>query len=340
VTAAIRDAVCLVGDPLDGWQETVARYDASGLFARVGVPDSQSIYPDVYVRCALLARLGIGAGFGPFVINPVTRSPAVAAAEITGLACLAPDRVFLGIGRGDSALATVGRRPVATDEFESYVLAVRILLAGNQARWQGQVLRPPERAVPVPIYIAAVGPRSLRLAGRLGDGVIIGAGIDEDTVRSSLRQVAEGAREAGRDPAGLDVWWYALAGLADDEAEAERELRHSLASFANAAFKGGTRGKGIPERFLPAVARLTGGYNPMAHARAGNRQHTALVADPDFRAYLLRRFALCGTPEQVARQRARAARAGAAQLWLSVRSPDKNRSLRLLSQSRAVGLPA
>jgi 5,10-methylenetetrahydromethanopterin reductase len=319
----VRTGICLVGDPLDTWRSLLPRL-AGGGFAMVGVPDSQSIYPDVYIRSALLADQPAGYSLGPFVVNPLTRDPAVAAGEVAALARIAPGRVFLGIGRGDSALATIGRAPATPEQVEDYARTVRRLLPAEVGR--------------VPLYLAAVGERALRLAGRLGDGVIIGAGIDRSTVDRSLSHVEAGARSVGRSLADLDVWWYALGGLADDETEADHEIRHSLTSFSNAAFKSGLAGKGVPAEFVSGVRAIVGSYDPMAHASFGNRHHADLVAAPAFRAYLSSRFAVSGTPATVVEQITRAERAGVTNLWLSVRAPDKNRFLRLWTDAVAPAL--
>jgi 5,10-methylenetetrahydromethanopterin reductase len=323
VSPAVRVGACLVGDPVDTWRAVVPTLADSG-FAMVGVPDSQSIYPDVHIRAALLADAPGTSMIGPFVTNPITRDPVVTAGEAAALAALAPGRTFLGIGRGDSALATVDAAPGTVTDIEQHVDAVRRLL-GTAHR--------------VPVYVAAVGERALRLAGRIGDGVVIGAGIDAATIARSLVHVRAGADESGRSMADLDIWWYVLAGLAEDDAEADREMRHSLASFANAAFKSGLAGKGVPERYVPDVRRLLAGYNPMEHAKFGNRRHAALVADPEFHRYLSGRFALCGDPDTVVGQLRRAAAAGARNVWLSVRAPDKHRFLRLWTTAVAPAVP-
>jgi 5,10-methylenetetrahydromethanopterin reductase len=323
MSVAVRVGACLVGDPVDAWQAVVPTLADSG-FAMIGVPDSQSIYPDVHIRAALLAGAPGTSTIGPFVTNPITRDPVVTAGEAAALAALAPGRTFLGIGRGDSALATVDAAPGTVTDIERHVAAVRLLL-GTAHR--------------VPVYVAAVGARALRLAGRIGDGVIIGAGIDPATIARSLAHVRAGADDAGRTMADLDIWWYVLAGLAEDDAEADRELRHSLASFANAAFKCGLAGKGVPDRFVPDVRRLLAGYHPMEHAKYGNRRHAALVADPAFRGYLAHRFALCGSPDSVVTQLSAAAAAGATNVWLSVRAADKHRFLRLWATAVAPAVP-
>jgi 5,10-methylenetetrahydromethanopterin reductase len=60
----------------------------------------------------------------------------------------------------------------------------------------------------MPTYLAASGPRTLRLAGQIADGTAIRTGLTPEIVRDSIAQVHAGAREAGRDPAEIDLWWW------------------------------------------------------------------------------------------------------------------------------------
>src|SRR4030095_1191527 len=105
----------------------------------------------------------------------------------------------------------IGAKAVSLAELREYTLAIRSLMTEGQAEHHG---RPPTFAcsrVRVPIYLAASGPKTLRLAGRIADGAVIRTGLTPEIVRDSIAQVHAGAREAGRDPAdsGL-LWWPAL----------------------------------------------------------------------------------------------------------------------------------
>jgi alkanesulfonate monooxygenase SsuD/methylene tetrahydromethanopterin reductase-like flavin-dependent oxidoreductase (luciferase family) len=71
----------------------------------------------------------------------------------------------------------------------------------------------------VPIYLAE-GQRTLRLAGRVADGVVVGLGLSPEVIELSLDAIAEGAREAGRRLTDLDVWWLVKANLAESRAAA------------------------------------------------------------------------------------------------------------------------
>ena len=156
---------------------------------------------------------------GTSVLTPSFRyNPAIVAQAFGTLGCLAPGRVILGVGTGESLNEVpVGIEwPEQSERFarlrESVTLiqaltapgAERVDFEGTYYRTRTATIydRPTE---PVPVYIAASGPAAARLAGRLADGFICtsgkGAELYTDTLLPAL---AEGAEKAGRDAAGLD----------------------------------------------------------------------------------------------------------------------------------------
>ena len=114
-------------------------------------------------------------------------------------------------------------------------------------------------SAPIPIYIAAMGPDMLRLAGRIADGVALSAGLSTDSVRQSLALCAEGAAKAGRDPATLRRAGYMFFGASHDSREAIDAVRQKLAFVMRNKFLGANiRDSGIPidqEAVIAAIAR-------------------------------------------------------------------------------------
>ena len=87
-------------------------------FTGLLVADSQNLNADVWVELALAAAATDRIGLGPGVTNPVTRHPAVSASAALTLQAESGGRTVLGVGRGDSALTQIGRRPVSPRELE------------------------------------------------------------------------------------------------------------------------------------------------------------------------------------------------------------------------------
>src|SRR5215813_1625500 len=186
----------------------------------------------MYVALTLAALNTSRVRLGSLVTNPLTRHLVVTASAISSVDELAGGRAFLGLGSGDSAIYTLGAPPATLAGLEDAVRTLGRLTEGvaierGGRRWQ--VHRSTRR---VPIYLAAEGPRTLELAGRVADGVIVGLGLTPDVIRLSLEAIARGARAAGRTLDDVDVWWFAKTSLADRRDEAIEPIKMALAASA------------------------------------------------------------------------------------------------------------
>lgn len=208
-------------------------------YTHAWVDDSQMLFSDPYVSLTLLAlqteRIALGVG----VTNPSTRIAAVTANAMATINRLAPGRMLLGIGTGNTALRAMGKRAARIAELGDYIDALHSLLAGDAGACDdGQVTDPASRFVnpdggwidistPVPVYVAGSGPRVLELAGKLGDGIILFGTVDPDLVRAALIRVRRGAELAGRDPGELPVMCMTAFCLLDpgEAATSPRALR-------------------------------------------------------------------------------------------------------------------
>ena len=323
-----RFGLILSGDAGPGWLDQMNAADSVGFWG-LGVGDSQSIYPDVYVRLALAATATSRARIGPWVTNPLTRHPAVTAGAIASIDELSGGRAFLGIGTGDSAAKNIGLAPATVEALEDYIRAVNDLQATGRTRWRGAECsgRVPKRRVP--IWMAVSGPRSTRLAGRIADSVVFGSGLTPDLVGQGLAELRTGAEAAGRDVDEIDVWWLALANLADEDGKAVEELRGSFATFAHMATKSRAQRELLEPEIQPAMERLHAEYDAMQHGAHGSSGNARLTDELGLTGYLRSRFAVCGSPDTFLSAVRDAHEAGAHNLWFAVRTPDKDRFLRL-----------
>ena len=286
------------------FDQTIAwarRLEEAG-FSYIGTSDSPGLYRDTFVTQALLARSTTRAMLGTWVTNPVLRHPAVTAGAIASIAELSKGRAVLGIGSGDSAVRNVGERAATLAEMEEYILAVRGLLERGEASYRGRRLLMRWKAPRVPIYIAASGPKTLRLAGRIADGAIIAVGCDPQTVEDCLGWLAEGAREAGKDPKTLDVWWALLLSVGKDRASAIEDIRFGLASRAHHTFRPGFEGKRVPERFQAPLRELVRSYRSIEHGITQHTHNANLARDLGLTEFLAQRFAVTGTAEECVAQ--------------------------------------
>jgi 5,10-methylenetetrahydromethanopterin reductase len=184
---------------------------------------------DPYVMLALAAQVTRDIRLSTFVDNAVVRHPAVLANSIASVDQVSDGRAELAVGVGDTAVRFLGRSPQRVAELERSVLLMRELLRGASVDFGG---RQPVRmrvARPVPVWIAAGGPKTLRAAGASADGVYIRVGRDPGNLRAALAHVHAGAEEAGRDPESVRIG-LVLHTLTSTDPAAIRAMSRSIAA--------------------------------------------------------------------------------------------------------------
>jgi coenzyme F420-dependent glucose-6-phosphate dehydrogenase len=154
---------------------------------------------------------------GTSVLTPTLRyNPAVVAQAFATLACLAPGRMVLGVGTGESLneVAVGEAWPPQQERFHRLKEAVELigrLFREELVTFEGQFYRTANATLydrpdePPPIYIAASGPAAARLAGRVADGFIATSGKEPALYTEQLLPaVAEGIEKAGRSDTAVE----------------------------------------------------------------------------------------------------------------------------------------
>ncbi|WP_088318861.1 LLM class flavin-dependent oxidoreductase [Kineosporia sp. R_H_3] len=174
---------------------------------------------------AWTTRVRLGIGILPLPL----RNAAITAMEVATLARLFPDRFVLGVGHGvQDWMAQVGARPASPlGLMREHLTAYRDLFAGRRVTTSGTYVRlddvgldwPP--SAPVPVHVGATGPKTLALAGELGDGTVLTGGTTPDQVRAARTAIDAGRAAGGRtDRHRVTVFVMAAVG-----ADAEQRLR-------------------------------------------------------------------------------------------------------------------
>ncbi len=179
-------------------------------------------------------------------ILPVfSRTPMAIAMAAAGLAAVSGGRFVLGLGVGHRPSVEGGdgvpfRRPMA--RLRETIQIVRSLLAGAKVSHQGRVfnlsnasLGPAAPSAKVPLYIAALGPQMLELAGELADGVLLNWTASKH-LEQSIRLVAKGAARAGRDLSAVDIAGYVRVAVVDNVAATKRALQRQITGYAANTF--------------------------------------------------------------------------------------------------------
>jgi 5,10-methylenetetrahydromethanopterin reductase len=267
-------------------------------FDFLGFGDSQSRWADCWSMLAITAVNTTRVRIGSFVTNPMSRHPAAAATAATTVQKLSGGRTIFGLGRGETSTRDLGVKPPGLAELELYAQTVQRLCRGEPAPYHGTDLRMLWDVEPVPVYIAGDGPGVQELAGRVGDGAIVGNGATPEIVRHALRQIHIGAEAAGRDPRSVEVWWMVRVHFAESEDEGFRELRGYLATYANTRYreKVGLKGVPVPEDIAERLRGLRREFRFDESLRAGFQHNAELVDRYGLREWLGRQFAVVGPP--------------------------------------------
>lgn len=221
---------------------------------------------DALALCHPVAAATRHARVGTAIANAALRPPVLAAKTAAQLDQASNGRFILGLGVANSVMnERFGIAPFAPlAMIEEYTAVVRAVLAGSPAGYDGQVFgtgmvpldSPPVRTE-LPIYLAALGPRMLELAGRIADGVILNlmtpaqAGAAVSVVRAS-------AKAAGRDPESVEIACVVHCCLGSDSLAAAtaaraavlRYVMHPAAPRLFGELDGGSSLRGVQELVL------------------------------------------------------------------------------------------
>jgi probable F420-dependent oxidoreductase len=282
--------------------------------------------PDAFTVQAVIASHTARVRLATGVVPIQTRTPMVLGMTAATLARLAPGRIALGIGVSSPTVVSQWnglpyRRPVA--HMREALVLLRRILAGERVTFEGEfytmknfrLAAPP--AEPVRLYVGALGPRMLELAGELADGVLLNW-LAPDTVASSRRHLEAGARRAGRSLDGFEIAAFVRTCVTDEPEAARQALARDITGYvtvdsyarflqesgygvemdaARAAWRAGDR-TGAVARISPRMLEGLGVIGPAdacrarveEFARSGLTQPVIVPfsADPDPRASILR----------------------------------------------------
>jgi alkanesulfonate monooxygenase SsuD/methylene tetrahydromethanopterin reductase-like flavin-dependent oxidoreductase (luciferase family) len=248
--------------------------------------------------CALRTQR-IRLGTGVMQIFPV--NPVMVALQSSALQELSGGRFALGLGLG--AAFVVPRwfgvpyeRPMARmREFLEIVRGVHASAGATPFSYDGEVFTIRKYSLgdapvpPVPLHIAAVGPKMLELAGELADGVMVGALYSPEHLVEVRERLAVGAVRAGRDPAQVEVSYHLIAACDDDGDRARSLARRSITYCTQ-----------YPHYLKRFEAE---GFGPLAE-EIGQlvRAHENGAAEARVSDAMLERFAVAGTPAECLEQ--------------------------------------
>lgn len=310
---------------MEFWTATVAAPTMSAEFAMeaesrgwdgMNVVDSQNLSGDPYICLALAATAARKLRVGTAVTNPVTRHPAVTASSALSVQRVSRGRMVLGIGRGDSALAHLGRAPARLGWFENYLVNLQAYLRGDEVAFEntgipdeaappadklGLAHGPPASAIrwigdgsKIPVEVAATGPKVIGIAARQAERVMLAVGADPKRVAWGMETARRAAAEAGRDPESLQFGAYVNVVCCDDPAVGRELGRAATGLFARFSVMYGEIAGPADEHQAEVFHKLHDSYDMTAHGRPGGQQTTVLTDE------FIDGYAIIGGPEHCA----------------------------------------
>ncbi|MGW4385044.1 TIGR03842 family LLM class F420-dependent oxidoreductase [Streptomyces sp. NPDC004685] len=237
---------------------------------------------------------------GPMVTNPGTRTWEVTASTFATLNDMYGNRTICGIGRGDSAMRVAGRKPNTLARISEAMKVIRALGRGDEADLGGTVIRFPwvRDGAQLPVWMAAYGPKALKMAGEEADGFILQL-ADPYLTQYMIKAVRDAAAGAGRDSSEVKICVAAPAYVtADDSPEALAHAREECRWFggmvgnhvADLVTKYGEHSSMVPDELTDYI-KARQGYDYAHHGRTGNPD-TAFVPDE-----IVDRFCIIGTAQ-------------------------------------------
>ncbi|MFI2236431.1 TIGR03842 family LLM class F420-dependent oxidoreductase [Streptomyces chrestomyceticus] len=238
---------------------------------------------------------------GPMVTNPSTRTPEVTASTFATLNDMYGNRTVCGIGRGDSAMRVAGRAPNTLARISATMKTVRALGRGDEADLGGgMVVKFPwvREGARLPVWMAAYGPKALKMTGEEADGFILQL-ADPYLTEWMVKAVRAAASASGRDPSDVTICVAAPAYVTEDDSpEALAHAREQCRWFggmvgnhvADLVSKYGTDSDAVPQELTDYI-KSREGYDYAHHGRSGNPD-TAFVPDE-----IVDRFCVIGTAD-------------------------------------------
>ncbi len=279
------------------------------------VTDSHLIGREAFTLLGALAVSTSRIELGPGVSHLAGRHPSVIASATATLNELAPGRIRLGIGVGDSGSHNMGARRATVSELEHGVVSIQGLLRGEETVVDTKPLRLTyaHTASPVRVYIAAAGERMQRLAGRIADGGLLSVSPQE--LPQAIANVRSAERLAGRPAGATRILLWTTVAVHEDAHVARAAVRGAVARRAMNTLG---RRPDLSPADRAALDRLQAVYDTQRHGTTAASDLADLVPED-----WIDRFAVAGTPDVVRQRISQAARDGADEFSMILLGSDR-----------------
>ncbi|MGH2442527.1 MAG: LLM class flavin-dependent oxidoreductase [Chloroflexota bacterium] len=271
---------------------------------------------DAFQLCALAAGQTEHIRLATGVVNPYTRNPTSLAMAAATLDEVSHGRAVLGIGSsspsliegqmGISAGGAPGRMRECTEIIRGLLAGEEVTTAGKHFSYMNARLQVKSVQDRLPIFFGAMGPRMLRLAGSVADGVLLNVSATVEYVRWAVQEITDAAVGAGRDPSEVTIAGWLTVYSSNDRSDSIRRSREWLATMLCVPRQGELllEHAGVDPSLLNGIREFV-----TAYPHGGDRGEAAQLVP----AELAERMTLIGNAEEI-RSRLQAYREAGLQL--------------------------
>jgi probable F420-dependent oxidoreductase len=292
-------------------------------FSHVWTFDSHILWEEPFVIYSQILAETRRVVVGPMVTNPATRDWTVTASLFATLNEMYGNRTICGIGRGDSAVRVTNGKPTTLATLRESIHVIRELANGRGVAYKGSTIRFPwADASRCEVWVAAYGPKALRLTGEVGDGFILQL-ADPDIAAWTIAAVRTAATDAGRNPDDVTICVAAPAYVGDDIAHMREQCRWFGGMVGNHVADIVARygeDSSVPKALTDYI-KGRAGYDYNEHGRAGNT-HTSFVPDE-----IVDRFCILGGVDEHVRRLRELREMGVDQFAIYLQHDGKERTL-------------
>ena len=269
----------MIDQPIDPSFRFARRYEEAG-FDGLLFFDTQNLAPECYVSLTAAAKETTSLKLGTGVTNPRTRHAAATASAFASLQAVSGGRAYLGIGRGDSALAHIGYTPSPVPEFAQYLSDLTTYLSGKEVAFpkdsdiqELELGDHPETShiiwlsdiPPVPVGVAATGPRVIELAATKADRVDFMLGANAERLRWGMDIAREVRAREGLNP--LPASAYINMVVHDDSDQAWQMATGAITSQARFAAMHGKVNGPVSQTAEKTLSGIHNSYDMNQHGQ-------------------------------------------------------------------------
>lgn len=262
-----RLGLAFLGAPSVPEMVRLAQKAESAGFESVWIAETR-ITRDAVVPMVAIAGGTVRIRVGSAIMNVFTRGPVVVAITFLGLEEVAPGRIVMGLGTGSPLiLAPQGEafeRPLV--RLREYCEVVRPLMRGEEVTYRGETVRLEAARVEdllsqesivsqttqIPLYLGVTGPRSLKLAGAIADGVLLNVCLSTAYVERARGLIEQGADAAGRRMEEIELGMMIVTSPDEDSRTGKDRARRFIAVYLS-MFPNIARETGLAAEHLEAL---------------------------------------------------------------------------------------